>query len=81
LKSTYYEISGRETNLYIITNSLDVINELQVHEENCMLINKLDYYNEILFTVLLQKLAYEISIVKGINPDKPKNLAKVVTVE
>ena len=40
-----------------------------------------EYYNEILFTILLQKLAYEISIAKGINPDKPKNLAKVVTVE
>jgi glucosamine 6-phosphate synthetase-like amidotransferase/phosphosugar isomerase protein len=31
--------------------------------------------------VLLQKLAYIISIAKGINPDKPKNLAKVVSVE
>jgi glucosamine--fructose-6-phosphate aminotransferase (isomerizing) len=81
LKSTYYEIIGRETNLFVITNSQNVINELQIAEQNCMLINKLDYYNEILFTVLLQKLAYVISIAKGINPDKPKNLAKVVTVE
>ena len=81
LKSTYYEIIGRETNLFVITNSQNVINELQIAEQNCMLINKLDYYNEILFTVLLQKLAYIISIAKGINPDKPKNLAKVVTVE
>ena len=81
MKSTYYEIIGRETNLFVITNSQNVINELQITEHNCMLINKLDYYNEILFTVLLQKLAYIISIAKGINPDKPKNLAKVVTVE
>ena len=81
LKSTYYEIVGRETNLFIITNSQNVINELQLAPENYLLINKLDYYNEILFTVLLQKLAYIISIAKGINPDKPKNLAKVVTVE
>jgi glucosamine--fructose-6-phosphate aminotransferase (isomerizing) len=81
LKSTYYEIIGRETNLFVITNSQNVINDLQIAEHNCMLINKLDYYNEILFTVLLQKLAYMISIAKGINPDKPKNLAKVVTVE
>ena len=81
MKSTYYEIIGRETNLFVITNSQNVINELQIAEHNCMLINKLDYYNEILFTVLLQKLAYIISIAKGINPDKPKNLAKVVTVE
>ena len=81
LKSTYYEIRGRETNLFVITNAQIVINELQVEDANYMLINKLDYYNEILFTIILQKLAYEISVAKGINPDKPKNLAKVVSVE
>ena len=81
LKSTYYEIRGRETNLFVITNAQIVINELQLEDANYMLINKLDYYNEILFTIILQKLAYEISVAKGINPDKPKNLAKVVSVE
>jgi len=81
LKSTYYEIIGRETNLFVITNSQNVINELGLAQVNCILINKLDYYNEILFSVLLQKLAYIISIAKGINPDRPRNLAKVVTVE
>ena len=81
IKSTYYEILGRETNLFVITNSQNVIDELQIADTKYLLINKLDYYNEVLFTVLLQKLAYEISIAKGLNPDKPRNLAKVVTVE
>ena len=81
IKSTYYEILGRETNLFVITNSQNVIDELQIADTKYLLIYKLDYYNEILFTVLLQKLAYEISIAKGLNPDKPRNLAKVVTVE
>jgi glucosamine--fructose-6-phosphate aminotransferase (isomerizing) len=81
LKSTYYEIFGRETNLFVVSNSQNVINELAITDQNYILVNKLDYYNEIIFTILLQKLAYEISIAKGINPDKPKNLAKVVTVE
>ena len=81
LKSTYYEILGRETNLFVITNSQNVIDELQIAHTKCMLLYKLDYYNEIIFTIALQKLAYEISISKGINPDKPRNLAKVVTVE
>jgi glucosamine--fructose-6-phosphate aminotransferase (isomerizing) len=31
--------------------------------------------------VPLQLLAYYISIERGIDPDKPKNLAKCVTVE
>ena len=81
IKSTYYEILGRETNLFVITNSQNVIDELQIANNKYLLIYKLDYYNEVLFTILLQKLAYEISIAKGLNPDKPRNLAKVVTVE
>jgi glucosamine--fructose-6-phosphate aminotransferase (isomerizing) len=31
--------------------------------------------------VPLQLLAYEIAIRKGFNPDKPRNLAKAVTVD
>ena len=81
LKSTYYEILGRETNLFVITNSLKIIQELNLHENNYCLLYKLEEYNEIIFTVALQILAYELSIAKNINPDKPRNLAKVVTVE
>lgn len=81
LKSTYYEILGRETNLIVITNSQIVIDELNLNENSYCLLYKLDFYNEIIFTIALQKLAYELSIAKGINPDKPRNLAKVVTVE
>jgi len=81
IRSTYYEILGRETNLFVITNSQNVIDELQIDDNKYILLYKLDYYNEVIFTIVLQKLAYEISIVKGLNPDKPRNLAKVVTVE
>lgn len=35
----------------------------------------------LLGVVPLQLLAYEMSLAKGINPDKPKNLAKAVTVD
>ncbi len=35
----------------------------------------------LLYIIDLQLLAYYISIAKGIDPDKPKNLAKSVTVE
>lgn len=36
---------------------------------------------EILYMVVLQHLCYSISQLRGINPDNPRNLAKVVTVE
>ena len=38
-------------------------------------------YASLLGIAPLQLLAYYLSVQKGINPDKPKNLAKVVTVE
>ena len=81
LKSTYYELKGRNTNIIIITNSNDVIKELKLNINDYIMVYKLDYYNEVIFAIALQKLAYEISIAKNINPDKPKNLAKVVSVE
>jgi len=35
----------------------------------------------LLGVVPLQLLAYELSVAKGLNPDKPRNLAKAVTVD
>jgi len=42
---------------------------------------KNDSYSSLLGIIPIQLLAYFISIKKGLNPDTPKNLAKVVTVE
>jgi glucosamine--fructose-6-phosphate aminotransferase (isomerizing) len=81
LKSTYYEIIARETNIFVITNSQTIIDDLKLSEDKFILLVNLDYYNEILYIITLQKLAYEVSLGKHINPDKPRNLAKVVSVE
>uniref|UniRef100_A0A6C0DXH1 glutamine--fructose-6-phosphate transaminase (isomerizing) n=1 Tax=viral metagenome TaxID=1070528 RepID=A0A6C0DXH1_9ZZZZ len=81
LKSTYYEICARQTNLFVITNSQNVVDELKLTHDKYILLLNLDYYNEIIYIITLQKLAYELSIGKHINPDKPRNLAKVVSVE
>ena len=58
------------------------INKENTKEKTKILkIPKNQHYQEILAIVALQYLAYQISVAKGINPDKPRNLAKVVTVE
>jgi len=38
-------------------------------------------FTGLLAVIALQLLAYNLSIMKGINPDRPRNLAKVVTVD
>lgn len=75
LTSTYHEITARETNCFVITDS-----ETDLFK-NKIVIPNIKYYNEILFIIILQYIAYHLSISREINPDKPRNLAKVVTVE
>lgn len=75
MMSTYNEIISRNTNCYIISD----IQQLDLH--NCIYIPKIQYYNEIIYTIACQYMAYYLSISRDINPDKPRNLAKVVTVE
>ena len=78
LTSTYYEIMARETHCYIITDCDD----LGLGPGPTVLrLPKLKYYQEVLFTVALQYLSYILSVAREINPDKPRNLAKVVTVD
>jgi len=38
-------------------------------------------YTEILMTILTQMIAYYLSVEKGINPDYPRNIAKVLSTD
>ena len=87
--NTLEEIISRDTSVIFITNSSyklssnSYITDIFSSDTNSNVINipKCNYYNELLGLIPLQLLAYYISVYRGINPDKPKNLAKVVTVE
>lgn len=45
-----------------------------------IIIDNENIFNDLLYIIHLQRYNYELSIKKGINPDFPRNLAKVVTV-
>ena len=72
--STFCEITSRNTHCCVISEC-DFECDLKLE------IPKLEHYQEIIFSIILQYLTYLLSISKNINPDKPRNLAKVVTVE
>ena len=64
--------------LTLITND----NNLQINKKcNIIYLPVNNSYSSLLGIIPLQLLAYYISINRNINPDIPKNLAKVVTVE
>jgi len=80
LTSTFYEISSRETHCCVVSDfnfECDCNNDNNLHLE----LPKIAYYQEIIFCIALQYLSYLLSISRNLNPDKPRNLAKVVTVE
>lgn len=78
MMNVYQEVKSRNCYTLIIT---DVYNNLFNENDNVILINENLYFNEILYLIVLQNIAYYLSIKRNINPDKPRNLAKVVTVE
>jgi len=74
INSCYEEIKCRNSPIIYITNN-------KCNYSNGIIIPYNSTYNSLLGVIVLQILAYEISIYKGINPDIPKNLAKVVSVD
>jgi glucosamine--fructose-6-phosphate aminotransferase (isomerizing) len=74
-ENAYNEIKSRNANVIWITDK-----EMK-NMENVIKIPTNKTYNSLLSVIPLQMLAYKLSVSKGINPDMPKNLAKVVSVE
>ena len=80
LKSNLQEVRARGGELYVFADAethliaADGIHVLQMPEHA-------GYLSPILHTVPLQLLAYYVALEKGTDVDKPRNLAKSVTVE
>ena len=73
-ENAYEEIKSRGAKIIKIINDGDP-SELDI------LVPKNNTFSLLLMIIPLQLLSYELAIRKNINPDQPKNLAKVVTVE
>ena len=70
------EVKSRYAKVYFITDK-DINNIF----DTIIKIPDNKTYSGLFGAIILQLLAYHLAILKGINPDFPKNLSKVVTVE
>lgn len=75
--NVYKEIETRGADILVVSE----ITDLEIEPEKYIIVPENKELQEILYMVVLQHICYKLSIVRGINPDKPRNLAKVVTVE
>lgn len=73
-ENIYQEITSRGSPIIVITD----VAENKPYE---IIVESNQTYQCILNIIPIQLLSYYLSITNGYNPDKPRNLAKVVTVE
>lgn len=80
LKSNLQEVNARGGELYVFADA-----DSQIQQSSNVHIIRLAEHagvlSPILHTIPLQLLAYHVSLQKGTDVDKPRNLAKAVTVE
>jgi len=80
LKSNLSEVRARGGELYVFADTDSHIEESE-GTHIIKMTEHLGYLSPILHTIPLQLLAYHVALAKGTDVDKPRNLAKSVTVE
>ena len=75
-ENAYEEIKSRHAPIIYITDNHNINDK-----KNVIRIINNSTYKDLLSVIPLQILAYKLAVIRGNNPDVPRNLAKVVTVE
>jgi glucosamine--fructose-6-phosphate aminotransferase (isomerizing) len=78
IKSVVSELRTRKAMLILVSNQLPEEKEMTTIGIRIPLN---ETFGGFLSVITLQLLAYHLSVLQGINPDMPRNLAKVVTVD
>lgn len=78
--SNMIEVKSRGANVLYITNRLND-EKSRLYDERLVIPRTHKLFQSLLTIIPLQMIAYEVAKIKGCDIDKPKNLAKSVTVE
>jgi len=78
MRSAAEEVKARGAELIIITDNPSLARDL---DDNPIIIQPNGDMTALAGVIPLQLIAYELSLIRGINPDTPRNLAKAVTVD
>ncbi|MDB9950602.1 glutamine--fructose-6-phosphate transaminase (isomerizing) [Candidatus Thioglobus sp.] len=81
LKSNLQEVKSRGSQMIVFEDENSKVQEMEAMEVIQITSNLGRISAPIIFTIPLQLLSYHIALIKGTDVDKPRNLAKSVTVE
>lgn len=79
--SNLREVASRGAKILLISNQKGVDQSADFIENGIVMPDVDELLQPVLYTLPLQMLAYHIAVMKGIDVDHPRNLAKSVTVE
>jgi len=78
MRTAAEEVKARGADVIVITDKRSLAEGL---DENPIVIPNNGPLTALIATLPLQLLAYELALLRGVNPDTPRNLAKAVTVD
>jgi len=81
LKSNLQEIKSRGSQMFVFEDKDSKVKPMEAMEVISIISNLGRITAPIIFTIPLQLLSYHVALLKGTDVDKPRNLAKSVTVE
>ena len=81
LKSNLQEVKSRGSKMIVFEDKDSKVQSMKAMEVISITSNLGRITAPIIFTIPLQLLSYHVALIKGTNVDKPRNLAKSVTVE
>ena len=81
LKSNLQEVKSRGSQMIVFEDEDSKVQSMEAMEVIQITSNLGRISAPIIFTIPLQLLSYHVALIKGTNVDKPRNLAKSVTVE
>jgi len=81
LKSNIQEVKSRGSQMIVFEDENSNVEPMDGMEVIPITSNLGRISAPIIFTIPLQLLSYHVALIKGTNVDKPRNLAKSVTVE
>lgn len=78
MRTAAEEVRARGAHTIVITDNPKLAESVATHT---ILIPKNGVLTGLVANIPMQMIAYELAVMKGINPDRPRNLAKAVTVD
>ena len=81
LKTNLEEVKSRGSKMIVFEDEDSKVNKMKSMNVISITSNLGRITAPIIFSIPLQLLSYHVALIKGTNVDKPRNLAKSVTVE